>query len=127
MTRLLIALAVVVGLWLLMILVLIASGRRSKAHEIATFIPDLVVLFRGLLRDPRVPRGSKVWLWVGLIWIVSPIDLIPEFIPVAGPLDDAIVAFLVLRRVLRSTERRVLSEHWRGTQHMLELLQGVVK
>jgi uncharacterized membrane protein YkvA (DUF1232 family) len=46
------------------------------------------MLFRGLLRDPRVPRSAKLWLWFAVVWVASPIDLIPEFIPIAGPLDD---------------------------------------
>ena len=69
------------------------------------------MLFKGLLRDPRVTRGSKAWLWFAVVWLVSPIDLIPEFIPVLGPLDDAVVAALVLRHVLRRTDRAVLAEH----------------
>jgi uncharacterized membrane protein YkvA (DUF1232 family) len=72
------------------------------------------VLFRGLLRDPRVPRSGKLWVAFAVVWIASPIDLIPEFIPIAGPLDDAIVAALVLRYLLRRTSDDGLSEHWRG-------------
>ena len=82
-------------------------------------IPNLLVLFRGLLRNPRVSRGSKFWLWFAIVWLVSPIDLIPEFIPVIGPLDDAIVAALVLRHVLRRSDESVLSEHWHGDPAML--------
>jgi uncharacterized membrane protein YkvA (DUF1232 family) len=80
------------------------------------------VLFKGLLRDPRVTRGSKAWLWFAVVWLVSPIDLIPEFIPVLGPLDDAVVAALVLRHVLRKTDRAVLAEHWRGDPATLDVI-----
>jgi uncharacterized membrane protein YkvA (DUF1232 family) len=118
----LIVLAVVVGIWMLAILALVAIGRRSAARELATLIPNLVLLFRGLLRDPRVPRSSKLWLWFAVAWVVSPIDLIPEFVPVAGPLDDAIVAALVLRRVLRRTDRSVVAEHWRGDPATLDCI-----
>jgi uncharacterized membrane protein YkvA (DUF1232 family) len=55
-------------------------------------------------RDPRVPRSSKAWLWFALAWFISPIDLVPEFIRVAGPLDDAIVAAVVLRHVSPSNQ-----------------------
>jgi uncharacterized membrane protein YkvA (DUF1232 family) len=103
-----------VGVWLAAILALVVIGRRSAARELATVIPNLLVLFRQLLRDPSVHRGSKFWLWFAIVWLVSPIDLIPEFIPVIGPLDDAIVAALVLRHVLRRTDARVLTEHWHG-------------
>jgi uncharacterized membrane protein YkvA (DUF1232 family) len=111
---LLVALGVVVGVWLLAILALVLLGRRSQARELAALLPNLVALFRGLLGDPRVPRSSKLWLGFALAWFLSPIDLIPEFVPVAGPLDDAIVAALVLRHVLRRTDRSVLADHWRG-------------
>jgi uncharacterized membrane protein YkvA (DUF1232 family) len=110
----LIALAVGVVVWLVAIVVLVAAGRRSAARELATLIPNLLVLFRGLLRDPNVSRSSKCWLWFAIVWLVSPIDLIPEFVPVAGPIDDAIVAALVLRHVLKRTDVSVLSAHWRG-------------
>jgi uncharacterized membrane protein YkvA (DUF1232 family) len=111
---LLIVVAATLALWLLTIAVLVALGRRSQARELAATIPNLVVLFRGLLGDPRVSKASKAWLWFALGWLVSPVDLIPEFIPVIGPLDDAIVAGLVLRHVLRRTDRGILLAHWRG-------------
>jgi uncharacterized membrane protein YkvA (DUF1232 family) len=113
------ALGVAVGVWLVAVLALVALGRRSTARELIALVPNLLLLFRGLLRDPRVPRRSKMWVWFAVAWLVSPIDLIPEFIPVAGPLDDAIVAALVLRHVLRHTDRQVLAEHWRGDPAIL--------
>jgi uncharacterized membrane protein YkvA (DUF1232 family) len=121
---LLITLVIAVGVWLLAILALVALGRRSAARELATLIPNLLVLFRGLLHDARVPRSSKFWLWFAIAWLVSPIDLIPEFIPMAGPLDDAIVAALVLRHVLRRTDHKVLAEHWRGDPATLDAIIG---
>ena len=122
---LLIAVACTLVLWLLVILVLVALGRRSQARELVTVLPNLVVLFRGLLADPRVPRSSKRWVWFALVWCISPIDLIPEFVPVAGPLDDAIVAALVLRHVLRRTDRAVLADHWRGDPATLDAIVRV--
>jgi len=86
MRGLLIGIGIAVAIWLLAVVVLIALGRRAQARELATLILNLLVLFRGLLRDPRVPRSAKVWLVLGVVWIASPIDLIPEFIPIAGPL-----------------------------------------
>ena len=109
-----IALAAVVAVWLVIVGLLYATGRRSHARELVALIPNLLILFKGLLRDPQVSRGSKAWLWFAVAWLVSPIDLIPEFIPVLGPLDDAVVAALVLRHVVRSTDRSVLDVHWRG-------------
>jgi uncharacterized membrane protein YkvA (DUF1232 family) len=119
---LLIAVAVAVGVWLLAILILVLLGRKSQARELAVLLPNLVILFRGLLGDDRVPRSSKAWLWFALAWFLSPLDLVPEFIPVVGPLDDAIVAALVLRHVLRRTERTVLEDHWRGEPATLDTI-----
>jgi len=119
---LLIAVACALVVWLLAIGVLVALGKRSQARELAALLPNLVVLFRGLLADPRVPRSSKRWLWFALVWCISPIDLIPEFIPVAGPLDDAIVAALALRHVVRRTDRCVLADHWRGDPATLDAI-----
>jgi uncharacterized membrane protein YkvA (DUF1232 family) len=119
---LLIGLAVAAGVWLACIVVLLLLGKRSQARELAAFLPNLVLLFKGLARDPRVPRGSKALLVVGAVWFASPIDLIPEFIPVVGPLDDAIVAALILRHVLKKAGPDVVAEHWRGDPAVLERL-----
>jgi uncharacterized membrane protein YkvA (DUF1232 family) len=121
---LLIALAVGIAVWLLAILILVIVGRKQQARELAAAIPNLLVLFRGLLRDPRVPRGSKIWVLVAVIWIASPIDLVPEFIPVLGPADDLIVAALVLRHVLKRTDRSLLAEYWRGDPTILDRIVG---
>lgn len=120
MRPLLIAVLIAVGIWALMVCILIISGRRLAAREFAMFLPNLGALFYGLLRDPRVPRSAKALLGLGIAWFASPIDLIPEFIPVLGPLDDAIVAILILRHVLGSVGRGVLAEHWPGDSAVLD-------
>lgn len=123
MTRLiLIGLAASVGVWLAAIGVLIIVGRRTGARELATLLPNLLALFRGLLGDARVPRRAKVLLGFGAVWIASPIDLIPEFIPFLGPLDDAVMAALVLRYVLKHAGSEVVAEHWRGEPATLDRL-----
>jgi uncharacterized membrane protein YkvA (DUF1232 family) len=121
---LLIALAVGIAVWLLALLILVIVGRKQQARELAAAIPNLLFLFRGLLRDPRVPRGSKIWVLVAVIWIASPVDLVPEFIPVLGPADDVIVAALVLRHVLKRTDGSLLAEHWRGDPAILDRMVG---
>jgi uncharacterized membrane protein YkvA (DUF1232 family) len=118
----LIAVAVAAAVWLVAILILIATGRRSQARELAVLVPNLLLLLRGLLVDERVPRSSKVWLGFAVAWIASPVDLVPEFIPIAGPLDDAIVAVLVLRHVLKRSDRAVLEAHWRGDPKTLDTI-----
>jgi uncharacterized membrane protein YkvA (DUF1232 family) len=85
-------------------------------------LPNVLVLFKGLIRDERVPRGSKALLVLGAAWVASPIDLIPEFIPFLGPLDDAVVAALVLRHVLRTAGDDVIAERWRGEPETLNRL-----
>lgn len=117
-------LGVALLIWAAAVLALVLTGRRARARELAALVPNLLLLFRGLLRDPRVPRSAKLWLVVAVLWIVSPIDLVPEFVPVAGPLDDAIVAALVLRHLLRRTPREVLLEHWAGDPATLERMLG---
>ena len=125
MRTLLLALGIAVAVWLLLILVLVVAGKRTAAKELATLLPNLILLFKDLARDPRVPRGSKWLLGLAGIWLVSPIDLIPEFIPVLGPLDDAVVAALVLRHIVKVAGREVVAEHWRGEESTLDRILRV--
>ncbi len=113
------------AVWAVAILVLAVLGRKSAARELAALIPNLLRLFRGLIRDPRVPRGSKLLLVFAVVWIASPIDLVPEFIPVLGPLDDAVIAALVLRHVLKTAGPDVIREHWRGDPATLQRIVNV--
>lgn len=114
------ALLVVLAIYAVVILALPVAGRRFAAMTLAMLIPNLVSLFRGLLRDPRVPLGSKLLLWFGVVWIASPIDLLPEFLPVVGPLDDAVVAAFVLRHLVRTAGEDVVRDHWRGDPRTLD-------
>jgi uncharacterized membrane protein YkvA (DUF1232 family) len=111
---LLVGLAIAVALWLAAISVLLAFGRVNVAKELAGLVPNLFLLFKDLVKDPRVPRSAKIWLGVAAVWLASPIDLLPEFLPVLGPLDDAIVAAAVLRYLVKKAGPDVVYEHWRG-------------
>jgi uncharacterized membrane protein YkvA (DUF1232 family) len=111
---LLIGLAITAVVYVAAVAALFLVGRRTAAREIAMLLPNLLVLFKDLARDPRVPRGSKALLVVGAVWFASPIDLIPEFIPVLGPLDDAVVAALILRHLIRTAGPDIVTEYWRG-------------
>jgi uncharacterized membrane protein YkvA (DUF1232 family) len=111
---LMIGLAVAVGIWLAAVAALVVFGRVGAARELLGLVPNLLLLFKDLVRDDRVPRSAKVWLGVAAVWLASPIDLIPEFVPVLGPLDDAIVAAAVLRHLVRKAGSEVVYEHWRG-------------
>ncbi|MEX0984848.1 MAG: DUF1232 domain-containing protein [Actinomycetota bacterium] len=118
----LLALVIAAAIYAAVLLGLILAGRRVAAKELATLLPNLLLLFKDLARDPRVPRGAKVWIVIGGLWLASPIDLLPEFLPVIGPLDDAVVAALVLRYLVRRAGVEVVSEHWRGEPATLERL-----
>jgi uncharacterized membrane protein YkvA (DUF1232 family) len=94
-------------------------GRKTEARALARFVPDCIVLFRRLLSDPRVSRGRK-FLLLGLVaYLAMPLDLVPDFIPIAGQLDDAIIVALVLRTVLRAAGTDLIREHWPGPQESL--------
>jgi uncharacterized membrane protein YkvA (DUF1232 family) len=120
MRTLLIGLAITAAVYGLSVVALIIVGRRTAAKELALLLPNLIRLFKDLARDSRVPRGSKWLLLAGVIWFASPIDLIPEFIPVLGPLDDVVVAALILRHLVRSAGPDVVAEHWHGDRGTLE-------
>jgi uncharacterized membrane protein YkvA (DUF1232 family) len=119
---LLLGLGVTLIVYAALLVALLLAGRRVDARALATIIPDCLMLLRALLRDPRVPRRRKLLLAALLAYLAMPIDLVPDFIPVAGQLDDAIVVALVLRAVLRSAGPELLCEHWRGPQRSLDVL-----
>jgi uncharacterized membrane protein YkvA (DUF1232 family) len=117
-----IAVGGVLGVWLAFVVVLLATGRREDARALAGFIPDCLLLVGRLIADPRVPRRRKL-LFVGLVgYLALPFDLVPDFIPVAGQLDDAIMVALVLRRFLRSGGAPLVREHWPGPESSLRLV-----
>jgi uncharacterized membrane protein YkvA (DUF1232 family) len=101
---------------------LFLAGRRSDARALAGFIPDCVVLFRRLLADRRISRRRKLLVAALIGYLALPFDLVPDFIPVAGQLDDAILVALVLRVVLRGGGPEVLREHWPGPAASRDLI-----
>ena len=106
-----------------LVVALIVGGRRGvAARDVARFIPDCIMLVRGLLRDPRVPRRHKRLLGVVVGYLALPFDLVPDFIPVAGHVDDALVVVLALRVVLRGSGSELVREHWRGPESSLALV-----
>ena len=101
---------------------LVLLGRRGDAAALATFIPDCIVLVTRLVRDPRVPRRRKLLLLVLVGYLALPFDLVPDFIPIAGQLDDAIIVALVLRTFVRSGDRDLIRELWPGPERSLALI-----
>jgi uncharacterized membrane protein YkvA (DUF1232 family) len=124
MIRLLIvAAAVLLASWLLLI-VLAARLPEGVAKDLAAFLPSCVTMLRTLRTDPRVPRRAKVVLAIAAVWVISPIDLIPEFLPVIGPLDDIVVAALALRYAARQVPRAVILDAWPGNPSLINRLLG---
>jgi uncharacterized membrane protein YkvA (DUF1232 family) len=121
---LLVALAVLVVSWGVLV-VLAARLPPGLLKDLANFLPACLHLLRRLSRDPRVPASVKVALTVAGLWVLSPIDLIPEFLPVIGPLDDAVVVALALRYAGRWVPRDVLLEAWPGDPRLMIRLLGV--
>ena len=107
--------------------VLILLARRlppGLLKDLAGFLPACVTTVRRLRRDPRVPPRAKVAVAFAALWVLSPIDLIPEFLPVIGPLDDVVVVALALRYAARQVPRAALEEAWAGDPRLLERLLG---
>jgi uncharacterized membrane protein YkvA (DUF1232 family) len=117
------AAAVMVATWGLMIL-LARRLPEGTAKELARFLPACVTTVRRLRAHPAVPRRAKLAVGFAGLWVLSPIDLIPEFLPVIGPLDDVVVVALALRYAGRQVPREVLLEAWPGDRRIIERLLG---
>ena len=119
---LLVSLGVVLAVYAAFIAWLVIRGRREDARAFATFIPDCIVLVTRLARDPRVPRHRKLLLIALVAYLGLPFDLVPDFIPVAGQLDDAVMVALVLRHFIRAGGEPMLGELWPGPEQSLALI-----
>ncbi|MEK6277541.1 MAG: DUF1232 domain-containing protein [Actinomycetota bacterium] len=122
---LLVAALIALAAYILLVGALIVAGRRTQARALAGFIPDCIVLLRRLLGDDRVPRRRRVVLIALVGYLAMPIDLIPDFLPVAGQLDDVLIAALALRYALRSGGPGLLREHWPGPEGSLNAVLRV--
>jgi uncharacterized membrane protein YkvA (DUF1232 family) len=121
--------AVLVAVYAVFLAALAAGARQWDIRVIARLVPHCAVLFKRLLGDPRVPIGWKLASGFALVYLAVPFDLVPDFIPVAGQLDDAILIALVLRGLMRSAGPVLLREHWPGPAALLiplERLAGVL-
>ncbi len=119
----LIAFGMLLASWALLI-VLARRLPDGVLKDLAEFLPACVTLVRRLRRDPRVPRRAKLAIGFAGLWVLSPIDLIPEFLPVIGPLDDIVVVALALRYAARRVPQHVLLEAWPGEPRLLLRLIG---
>ncbi len=103
-------------IWMLLLVVLWrATPERTSLQEAVRLLPDVLRLLRRLAGDPTLPRGVRIRLWLLLGYLAMPIDLVPDFIPVLGYADDAIVIGLALRSVARRAGPAALERHWPGS------------
>ena len=114
--------AVALGLllvWLVLVAALLVAARRAPdpvtLRDVLRLVPDVVRLVRRLAADPSLPRGVRWRLWLLLGYLLVPVDLVPDFLPVVGYADDAVVIALVLRSVVRAAGPGALERHWPGT------------
>jgi uncharacterized membrane protein YkvA (DUF1232 family) len=118
---LLIAVGLILATWALLA-VLARKLPAGAAKDLATVLPACATTVRGLRRDPRVPRRAKVAVAFAGLWVLSPIDLISEFLPIIGPLDDVLVVALALRYAAGQVPREVIFEAWPAAPRILERL-----
>jgi uncharacterized membrane protein YkvA (DUF1232 family) len=127
MTKALVMAGLLVALWAVTCVVMMLLAHRlppGLMRQVAEFLPSCVTTARTLRKDPAVPRRSKVALLIAVVWVVSPIDLLPEFLPVIGPLDDVVAVILLLRYAARSIPRQTLLDAWPTDPGLLERLLG---
>jgi uncharacterized membrane protein YkvA (DUF1232 family) len=113
--------------WALFIAILwILRPRDMRLREAVRIVPDLLRLVRDLIADRSTPFGVRAALVGLLAWLLNPIDIIPEFIPVLGPLDDVVVAVIVLRYTRGRLGEDALRSRWRGTPEGFALLSSIL-
>jgi uncharacterized membrane protein YkvA (DUF1232 family) len=123
MEWLLLIAVVVATVYVALIVAIVIGSREWDIRMIARLVPYCAVLFKRLLGDSRVPTRWKVASAFALVYLAFPFDLVPDFIPVLGQLDDAVVVALVLRGLLRSAGPRLMREHWPGPTALLVPLE----
>jgi uncharacterized membrane protein YkvA (DUF1232 family) len=119
----------VVLLWLILVAALLWYARKqpnkTTLRDALRLVPDVIRLLRRLVADPTVPRAVRIWLTLLLIYLLIPIDLVPDFIPVLGYADDAIIVAVVLRFATKHAGADALERHWPGTPQGLQALRSV--
>jgi uncharacterized membrane protein YkvA (DUF1232 family) len=126
--QLLISIAVLVALWIVFVVVLaIAKPDRGSLRDTARLLPDVLRLVKRLATDRTISRRARLPVWLLLAYLASPIDLVPDFVPLVGYADDAIVTSLVLRWFIRRAGADKVGEHWPGTPEGLAAVLRVLR
>lgn len=118
---------IALGLWVVSWAAMMLFARRlppGLLRDAAEFLPACVTAARRLRGHDAVPRRARVALAIAVVWVLSPIDLLPEFLPVIGPLDDVVAVVLLLRYAARAVPRDVLLDAWPAEPRLLERLIG---
>jgi uncharacterized membrane protein YkvA (DUF1232 family) len=115
-------LLIAAGLYLTGVALLIVAGRRTEARALAGFVPDCAVLFKRLAADAAATRWQRLVLLALAVYLLIPIDVVPDFIPVAGQLDDAVLVILALGWLLRTHGERAIREAWSGPEPSLRIV-----
>ncbi|HEY4752660.1 MAG TPA: DUF1232 domain-containing protein [Candidatus Limnocylindrales bacterium] len=119
--------AVLITLWIACLVVFwVVRPKGVSTGTVIATIPDLLRLLRSLVADPTVPLDVRIVLVGLLAWIISPIDLIPEFIPGLGPIDDIVVAVAALRFVRRRVGLAEMRARWKGSADGFAVIARVV-
>lgn len=116
----------VAGTWAVLVLFLVvARPKGSVLREALRLLPDTIRLLKRLALDRTLPRGVRVRLWLLFVYLAIPLDIIPDFIPIIGYADDAIIVCAVLRSVVRRAGAGAIRQHWPGTHDGLAALWRV--
>ncbi len=116
-------LCAVTVIWLILaVALLLIRTDKARMQDLVRLLPDLLRLLKRLAVDPQLPRRIRIGLFLVIAFVVSPIDVIPDAIPVIGFADDVIIVALVLRWVSRTAGREALAEHWPGTPEGLAVV-----
>ena len=116
------SIGILLAVYALLVGALIVAGRRVAARALAGFVPDCAVLFARLVRDPAVSRWRKLILVPLAAYLALPFDMVPDFIPIAGQVDDAIVVALGLRVIVAGADPELVRRHWPGPQRSLDVV-----
>lgn len=121
-----VAIALAVGWGILVLSLAIRRPGAASLGQAARLLPDTLRLIRRVASDREIPRLPRILAWILLAYLASPIDIIPDFLPVVGLADDAILTLLVLRHLMRTAGPQKLTEHWPGTADGLASLRVLV-